>query len=197
MGIINWILRLIFFIGNYVCGHMSTAFQKENNMDNNHDVKAMLEIVKEGYNEQSESVDVYKAQVRTIFGASSIIISLMSVLQIFSTIPEGFNPLFQAIIAGIVILYIILVVLSLVVLSPMSWFQPVKLDWDYMTDYFGGVNERDAILKRISAYLNVIELNQKYTKRRYCMTLAQGIIFGLIVLLVIVAGVLPYFVGYL
>ena len=166
-------------------------------MDENCGIKAMLSTVRNGYDDQIESLNVFKSQARTVFSSSSIIISLVSVLQIFSTIPEGFKGLFQAIIAGIIILYIVLVVLSLIVLSPAAWTTPVKLDWDILASYFGEENERNTILKETSAYLGAIDENRKTVIERRRMTLWQGIIFGVIVILVIIAGVLPHLIGIL
>ena len=161
-------------------------------MDKNYDVKTMLSTARMGYVDQIDSLNAFKSQARSIFGASSIITSLVAVLQIFSTIPQGFKGAFQAIIAGIIILYIALVILSLIVLSPALWTTPVLLDWDYLADYYGGENERDVILKETSAYLGAIEHNRQTIKRRRKLTLWQGIIFGVIVVLVIAAGVMPH-----
>jgi len=113
-------------------------------------------------------------------------------LRIFSAVPEGLKRWYVGIIAVIVILYIMLVVFSLILLSPLTWYTPVNLTWDELQGAFHGRNERDLILVQISAYLNVIDLNRQNVKKRYHLTIIQGIIFAIIVVLVITAGLIPY-----
>lgn len=156
----------------------------------NSDVEAMLSIAKDGYESQGENFEVFKAQARTVFGASSIILSLVSVLRIFSSIPEGEKLWYMYIIAGIVVLYILLVVISLILLSPVKWNSPVLLEWEELQSTFLGKNSRDLILAQIGAYLNAKDLNQLNVRKRYCLTIAQSIIFAIIIVLVIIAGLI-------
>jgi hypothetical protein len=161
-------------------------------MNKNFDVKIVLEEVKAGYQRQEESMDVFKKHARTLFSASSIILTLLGVMQIFSLPAEVFKGLYGGIIAGILILYILLVGISLIVNFPIQFLGPIELNWDVLSHGFMEKKERDVILMQISCYLNVIDLNRKSIKTRYKLILTQNIIFGLIVLLVITAGLIPH-----
>lgn len=155
-------------------------------------IKVMLSTAKNGYEDQIESLNVFKATSRTVFSASSIILSLVGALQVFTTIPTDFKVLYQIIIAGISVLYLALVIISLVLISPARWTTPLKLDWDYMAAYIGNENEENSILKETSAYLGAIDKNRKTVKCRRRMTILQEIIFCAIVLAVLFAGLIPH-----
>jgi len=163
-------------------------------MDENFDVKAMVHEASENYKRQGDSIESIKTHARTVFSSSSIIISLLSLFQILSKTPKGYNVnvSYGRIIAVIVVLYVSLVVISLLVLSPLLFHGPIKMDWGVITETFKEKSERDVLLMQLSAYINAFEKNKLIIKNQRLMIIIQSIIFALIVLFVLLAGMLPY-----
>jgi len=141
---------------------------------------------------QGESIDSLKTHARTIFSASSIIISLIGTLQIFNEIPSNYRLLYISLIIIMVILYIVLVILSLTILSPFQIYGPISIDEATLFGSFIGKMEREVILNQLSAYINVIKLNEPKIITRQKMTTAISILFAIIVFMILFIAILPY-----
>ena len=152
----------------------------------------MLFEASKKYQRQGESVDALKTHARTIFSASSIIISLIGTLQIFSEIQNDYKLLFIFLIGLLAFCYLILLVFSLIILSPFQAYGPIHIDKDTLFESFQDKKERDVILKQLSAYINAIALNEPKIVLRQQMTTALSILFAVIVLLILLIAVFPY-----
>jgi len=125
-----------------------------------------LQETQRAYEEQFKSVDAIKQTIRTIFGASSLIVSLTSGLQLVSnTIEANWVGLYQAGIILGAVLYVLLIVLCIAGMWPTSLDGPIQLEWNVLTTTFAGMNEEDQKAKYLSGLLNAIEINSPQVKR--------------------------------
>ena len=150
----------------------------------------MLHEAENKLERQSESIESLKSHARTIFGASSIVIPLLGTLLIFSDIAINVKSYYIAIVAMMITLYVVLVILSLIILSPSRFSGPIQIDHPTLKEVFLGKNELEIIKIRLSAYLNAIELNEGNIILKQKMTTIISIIFAIIVILLLIAAVL-------
>jgi len=161
------------------------------NTKENLDIETMIYEAREKMRRQGESIEAVGVNAKTLFSSSSIIIGLLGVVQLSQYFQDVFKERCSGIITGVIIfLYIFLVIISLIVLSPKNYLGPIELSYTVLCDAFYGKTEREILEMQLSAYLNVIDKNEPGIKRRRFMTIIQSIIFALIVVLVIVAGMI-------
>lgn len=151
-----------------------------------------LEEVKRAYEEQLKSVDSIKQTIRTIFGASSLIVSLTSGLQIMSSIivPERQGVFIAGIVAA-AILYILLIFFCIAGMWPTSLAGPIKMDWDVLSTVFVNMTEEDRKAKYISGLLNAMKINQPVITRLVMLERAALIALPVLVTLLLILAFLP------
>lgn len=151
---------------------------------------------------QYEGVDAIKATARTVFGASSLIVSLLAALQLSNV---RVDPTFSAAYSiGVVLamaLYAFQITLCISVLLPVSLNGPVKEDWDILYESFTGWNELlqdftgkseiEILRKRLSAYLNAIELNEPIISDSRRTATWASYILPVIVIILLLLSLIP------
>ena len=129
-------------------------------MEENFDVKTMLNEACQELQLQEICIDSLRAHTRTIFNASSLILPLLGTLLIFSDIDDEIKGIYIAIIALMILLFISLLILSLIIMNPSSFYRPFQMDFEKLKDAFLGEEEREIIKLQVTSYLNAINLNQ-------------------------------------
>ena len=151
-----------------------------------------LQETQRAYEEQFKSIDSIKQTIRTVFGASSLIVSLTSGLQLVSNVIDpDWIGLYQTGIVSSAALYIFLIVLCITGMWPTSLYGPVLLEWDVLTTAFAGMNEEDQKAKYLSSLLNVIEINSPQVKRLMILQRAALITLPVLVTALLLLAFIP------
>ncbi len=145
--------------------------------------------------EQKSSLnDIYdgmvasKKYIQQIFAASSFLIALISVLQIFNKDVELNNhPFYLVGIFVVAILYIAQIALCIIVMMPVKALGPVGSDWDKLfPSYVKEKTEIDAMRQLLADYLGCIKANEPIMIKRGRLARITGYLFPIIVLLLFV-----------
>lgn len=110
---------------------------------------------------QLETFEVFKSTTRTIFGGSSLILALVSILQVFNVNVQA--SWYWVYVSGIILLaflYLILIALCIRILMPVKVHGPIKADWDEIYDAFMEKSKVEILRQQLSSILNAIELNR-------------------------------------
>ena len=151
-----------------------------------------LQETQRAYEEQFKSIDSIKQTIRTIFGASSLIVSLTSGLQLVSnTIEPDWVRLYQAGIVSGAVLYVLLIVLCILGMWPTALDGPILLEWNVLTTAFADMNEEDQKAKYLSSLLNVIEINSPKVKRLMILQRAALITLPVLVTALLLLAFIP------
>lgn len=148
--------------------------------------------VKRAYDEQLKSVDSIKQTIRTIFGASSLIVSLTSGLQLLSSVIEPDRQ--GAYTIGIFIaaaLYVLLIIFCIAGMWPTALEGPIRLEWDVLSTAFANMTEEDRKAKYISGLLNVININRPVIARLVMLERAALFALPVLVTLLLLLAFLP------
>ena len=149
-------------------------------------LKIGIEEMQRNLEAQFEGIDAIKAFARTIFGAASLIVSLISTLGLIETnISDNIKPFYYGILLTTGILYVFLIILCLWVLSPIRLDLPIKADWKVMYDYLMG-DEITVLRTHLYAYITTIQDNVKYIEPRERWVKWSGALLGLIVILLLI-----------
>ena len=140
-------------------------------------LKIAIEEMKKNLTAQFEGMDAIKASARTIFGAGSLIISIISAFELGKMKQSWYLLLF-------LILYVLLVIICIYILSPVKMDLPVKSDWDEIYESFMG--EKIPVLRTwLYSYINTIQKNKTILTIRAYLTILAGIILAIIVVLIL------------
>ena len=140
-------------------------------------LKIAIEEMKKNLTAQFEGLDAIKISARTIFGAGSLIISIISAFELGKMKQSWYLLLF-------LIFYILLVILCIYILSPVKMDLPVKSDWDEIYESFMG--EKIPVLRTwLYSYINTIQKNKTILTIRAYLTILASIILATIVVLII------------
>lgn len=155
-------------------------------------MQAALDEVEKAYTNQLSSMDAIKSTTRSILSSASLIVSLISTLQLFtSKVAPEWLIWYRAGVGLIAFLYIILILLCIIVLVPTNMFGPVSLNWKVLVETFDKKKEKDVIDMRVSALINAIDLNRPNVRRASRLTLVTCIILPIIVITLILLAMIP------
>ena len=159
-------------------------------MKNNYDIP--LKEAARSLDEQIKSVDSIKQTIRTVFSASSIVISLTSGVQLLSgSVSPNWGGLFSVGIVVVAALYLLLIFFCIVGMWPINLFSPVEMKWDILTTAYVAENETDVSLKYLSSILNAVLLNGPKLKRLMNIELAVLVIMPVLVTLLLLLAFIP------
>lgn len=157
-------------------------------IENNFDVKVMLEEAKSKLERQYSSVDTLKDHAKTMLGASSIVISLFGVLQSNLNIQQDKIDVYIVIISIAATLYLILSVINIIALLPYKINGPIEASMEEYKAAFLGKSDREIIKIQVVAYLNAIQTNQDVVERKKKLSVVISIMLPVIVILLVAAG---------
>lgn len=155
-------------------------------------LEVSIEEMQRSLKSQFEGIDAIKSTARTVFGASSLIVSLLAALQL--AIPRIIPNLLAAYQIGVVlalILYAFQVTICIYVLLPISVSGPVQADWDVLYNAFSGDSKVEVMRMRLSAYLNAIELNEPKIQELKKITTVASVILPIIVVILLILSLFP------
>ncbi len=147
----------------------------------------MLDEARIKLNRQFTSIAVFRDHAKTVFGASSIIVSLFSTLKIDNN-PQDKIGIYVVLWLLIAICYLVLTFMGIKAIFPKEIFGATEATWEnYKETYFGKTKE-DVLLQQISNYLDVIGENQKVVIDQEKWSKKISIIFPVLVILIVILG---------
>lgn len=124
------------------------------------DLRVMLSEAKQSYAYQYDSFDVLKGQASTALGASSLIVSLVGLLQIFRQASLDLTAVQVVLIVILALLYLWQFITSMAAIGPLEIATPIKPEWDVMSEYYRGATGDELLKLQLSSYLNAIQKNE-------------------------------------
>lgn len=144
------------------------------------------------YAAQVSGFDSIKTNVRAVLSAASLIVSLVSALQILTVrVVPGYLWLYQTGVGLAAILYVVLVSLCIMALLPIKVITPLSPDWDELVTAYKGLSEKEALMKRLSSTLNAIESNQPMVERFRKMQMGALILLPVLVVMLLLLTLIP------
>ena len=144
---------------------------------------------------QYGTFDVLKANVRTGFGAASLVFALFAARPALSAVPEQFQAAYGILLAVGGLMYLALIVLSLRALAPIMIHAPIKMDWNEYKERVFGLNGRELAKLHLSAVLNAHEQNRPALARLEALMAWQYRLLAGIIGLLVVMVVASRFIG--
>ncbi|BCY18653.1 hypothetical protein hrd7_25020 [Leptolinea sp. HRD-7] len=161
-------------------------------MNENFGLKTSLHEVETSFLRTLDGISKTKATARSILSSASLIVALLSGLQIMTIkIHQDYIVLYQAGILVVFFLYFLLIVLCLLALRPVKTLSPIELKWETLSEAFVGKNEREVLEMQLSCYLNVIHKNAAICDGINRITIWAGWLLGLIVGILLLMSLLP------
>jgi hypothetical protein len=148
-------------------------------------IRAAVEDVKAAYARQGEQVQTGREIGKTILSSVSIIISILgasNILQQTADSSSTIRPIFL-IIAGAS--FVGLICFCLLLLLPNKFYGPIDSTAEVYEIEIIGKCERDVLLKLLSSYIHVVNLNECSLKRRLFYTWAAGALMIIVVICMI------------
>jgi len=144
------------------------------------------------YQGQSNGIDSIKATIKTIFGSSSLIVSLIGALQLFTKpISATWLPVYQGVLIVIALLYLALIIVCIAGMWPVYVYPPLNAVWKQLTETFQNMNDEEMESMYISAILQAIEKNTPIVKRFVRLERIALFLLPVIVLLILFLAWIP------
>ena len=136
---------------------------------------------------QFDAADGLDSKLKELLGAASLILALVTTLQITTSVEKiGWPYLIGLVI--VLVLYVVLIVVILRGLRPMTYKAPIPSNWDEIAERFFDLDEDAALELLIANYLKCSqENNTPINKKAYKIRLAS-ILLVLIVFVLIAMG---------
>lgn len=155
-------------------------------------LKISIEEMQRSLNAQYVGIDAIKSTVRTVFGASSLIVALMAALQLSNvSVEQRFLNLYHLGIGAAMILYVALILLCIYVLLPILTSGPVEENWNVLYDSFTGKSKIDIQRTHLAAYLNAIERNEPTLKILRMLSIVATSLLPVIVVILLLLNLIP------
>lgn len=144
--------------------------------------KVSLDEVKKVFEYQLESVTGYKEASKNVFGAASLIITLLGSLQLLlGKVSDMWLTTYQTLLIIALVVYIAIILVTIFLLMPTSLQAPIRASWEVLEDTFFYKDEKEVILFQLNQYLVVIDKNKAICGRlRMLMSLIGILLVGLI-----------------
>ena len=137
-------------------------------------LRLALEEMRRLYEQRFESADKLDEKAATLLGSASIILSLVSTLQL--TLTGTDQPFFYWILLVVaLLLYIGLIVLTVWAISPTTYQSPIKADWDVLDKRLFQQDEKQALLTLIKAYKDQVIANKEVNDRKAVKVKLAGV----------------------
>lgn len=171
-------------------GH--APIDKQPTKDENLYLKIPLEEMQKLHAEQKSSFDAIKTTIRAVLSAASLIISMVSALQIYTNrIAPEWAWFYGLGVALAIILYAALVIVCVMGLWPVHVKNPIDANWDILTTDYKELTEQEAIRKHLSTVLNAIELTMPLVTRYKRLSIIALVLLPLIVSILLLLTLIP------
>jgi len=148
----------------------------------------LLSEMKINLEEIYSGITASKKFVQQIFTSSSLLIAIISSLQIFNE--KIFNDnslLFTTGIFVVALLYIVQVALCIIVMSPVGAIGVVGSDWDVLFPaYVNNKTKIEALRQHLSSYIKAVNANYPIMLKRAKLARITGYLFPIIILLLFI-----------
>lgn len=121
--------------------------------------KLVLEEQRRAFDAVGSAASALDTKLQALFGSASLIISLVSTIQI-AVLRQSGGALFWFGLASIVALYIWMVNVVITGLTPLEYYTPISNSWDELDEQYFTVSENEAYDQQISNYLRYTEANR-------------------------------------
>lgn len=156
-------------------------------------LQVALDEMRKTFDLQLGSFDTIKATVRALLGSASLIVGLVSTLQIFS--PATFAPMwlpwYQIGLGAAGVFYVILIVFCSMALWPAVPVLPVAAEWDELVTTYKGLSENERLAKQLSAILNAMDLNRPKVQHYAFCSRAASFLLPVIVTILLLLALIP------
>ena len=144
-------------------------------------ITTAVEDVKNTFMRQVDRVEMGREIAKTFLGSVSVIVSVLGAFTAYrdATIQNTLFHNLLFILTGI--LFIVLIIVCIKLLLPAKFLGPVNATIECYQKEILGKNEKDTLLKYLSSYLNVIEINEKVIKDRNVSATIAGVLMIFIV----------------
>jgi len=152
-----------------------------------------IEEARSQLNRQFESVDALREIARTLLSSASLVFAFLGVFQlVFTPSKPPYTVWHGFVLSAIVALYVSLVVICVVVVSPAGMNGPIEPTWETLYSAFVSRSGVELLRMQLSAYLNAIALNDKTISRRQRLTVIAGALLPAISVLLAVLGMISH-----
>jgi hypothetical protein len=149
-------------------------------------LRLALDEQRRAFDKVDSSADALDQKLQALFGSASLIISLIGTLQI-AILRDTAGVLFWVILGVVALLYSVMVIIILVGLQPLEYYEPTFSNWNTLDARLFHKPERDAVLLQIALYLDYIELNKEINNGKIAKIRWAAGLFGLILLILLVS----------
>jgi hypothetical protein len=155
-------------------------------MDANADIKISLDEAKETFLRQANRINISRDISKTILGSVSLIVSIVgSLTAIRGTSPNNLIA-YNWVVVVSAFLFVLLIGFCIRLLLPENFMGPVDSNVKVYEDAFFDKDERTALLKLFSSYINVVQLNEPVIKRRNSETkFMGGLMIGIVICMIL------------
>jgi hypothetical protein len=137
--------------------HTVASVQSEPNVNNK---RLVLEEQRRAFDSIGAAAGVLDGKLQALLGSASLIISLVSTIQI-TVLRQSGGWLFWMGLAVVIALYIWMVSIITGGLKPLEYLVPISNSWEELTEQFFEVDDNEGINQQISNYLMYTEQNRE------------------------------------
>ena len=127
--------------------------------------RLVLDELRNALSAQLNSADDLDDKLKQLLNSASLILALVTTLQITRSIEHIGWPYLTAMSIAF-ILYAILIIQTISGLRPSNYYIPISFSWDEIAHRYFHLNEADALSLLISTYLKTLPKNAKRLSRK-------------------------------
>lgn len=152
-------------------------------------LRLVLEEQRRAFDKVDTSADALDQKFQALFGSASLIISLVSTIQV-AVLRQEAGLLFWLILVVAVLLYGAMVFFILIGLRPLEYYEPIYSNWDWLNQKFFHKTENAAISLQIALYVDYIEANRALNQKKIRWLNIAALLFAAILMVLLIA--LPF-----
>ena len=137
---------------------------------------------------QYTNADGLDSKLKQLLGSASLILSIVTTLQITTGIQKAGWPYFVG-LAVVLLLYAVLITVIMRALRPMTYYAPIPPKWDEIARYYFGKDEDAALDQLISTYIEALEKNDVPVNHKSRMINVASALLVSIVIVLLLMGV--------
>jgi hypothetical protein len=162
-------------------------------IENTYGYKVTIEELRSSLDRVYDGFTELKNAVRSIFGTTTLIVSLIGALKIFSAqVSPPYLMCYNILLVIVMALYIVMIIGSVYIQNPKLIVSPTPADWETLESaYVLDKDNSDVSRQLISSYINAIVENQIIISRHYKLTWGISAILPIIIIILLVMSLIP------
>jgi hypothetical protein len=157
-------------------------------------LETLVEL-RQRYDGQRSTWDDLDNKIGTLFGAGSLLLSIVSALELGKLQPSPLSWAVWGPVAVAGMLYGLMVFVLLRAYFPANYRYPIKSDWNWLGPEIYQRQDEKLLLRLISQYLEAIKDNDRQIKGKGTAVKQATILLGTQVGLLLLAGLLEQIIG--